>query len=325
MKSEKPVKILFLVPKSEFSDDQTKTINEVGGTSFVPSRTEMEIDEIVDIEPHCEILGADPDILGGFEKAENGRLTELINKLPDLKVVCLSSSDPNWIDKKLCAQRKIKVTNVPHFCDESIAEHTIGMIIGAAKKMFISDRREHQGKYVLEMGNEIKGKTLGIIGLGGIGTKVAEFGNVLGMNVIAWNRTPKNLANVKMHELNYVLENSDVLSLHIAWTKETRGFFSKDKIDKLKKNCIFVDSTNTFGTIVDEYALADALKQGRIATYVYEAEYPEKSPLYGIENAIYFKPFAWYTKEALERATEIWTDAIVAAAKGKFINEVELL
>lgn len=172
------------------------------------------------------------------------------------------------------------------------------------------------------MGQELKGKTLGVIGLGHIGERTAELGLAIGMKVIAWNRTKKQKKGIEMKSLNKVLTQSDAIAIHLSENKETKKFLSKEKIAKLKKGVIIANTADR--SLVDEQAMANALKSGKVDTYILEAENFNQLPLGGIEKAIFFKGFGWFTKEALERNKEIWVKNIEGIANSDPPNPINL-
>lgn len=196
----------------------------------------------------------------------------------------------------------------------------LGLLLALAKKIIVSDRRNQAGKYKLDLGVELKGKTLGVIGLGHIGSRVAELGLALDMKIVAYNRTPKTATTAGMKSLNQVLAEADMISINLAANDETKNFISREQIDKMKPGMMIVNLANR--KIVDETAIAAALKSKRVAAYAYEGEDLDSGPLAKIETAIGLKPFAWYTKEALANAAEIWTESILSLAKGKPINRI---
>jgi lactate dehydrogenase-like 2-hydroxyacid dehydrogenase len=313
------MKIAILCPKSEFIEKQREQMASFGEVVYTESREEYLLEDLKKLAEGAVILGADPDNLGGFEKAKE-RLTELMEILPELKGVALASTSYSWIDLDYCRKRSIVVTNVPHYSTESVAEHVLGLLISLAKKIIISDRRTQKGKYKLDMGFELKGKTLGIIGLGDIGLRVAELGNGIGMKVIAYNRSSKQVANVQMKPLSEVLAESDAISINVALNDETRDLISKEELSKVKDCVIIVNLAPR--EVVNEEAMAEALKSRKVASYAFEGEDLESGPLADVETAIGLKPFAWYTKEALDRAAEIWTKSILSIAKGNPVNVV---
>ena len=267
-----------------------------------------------------DIIGVDTDPLGGFEKAKE-KLTKIMASVPGLKGVCLSTTSFGWVDQDWCKKHKIPVSNIPGYSKESVAEQAIVFLLGAAKRIFISDRKTQKGKYELVQGFELKGKTLGIIGLGNIGSRVAELGTGIGMNVIAYNRSPKKMKGVKMVSLNQLLRESDMISLNATHEVSNNNMIGKSEIAKLKRGVIIVNTVDR--ELVGEKAMAQALKSGKVDTYVYEGEDLVHTPLAKLENAVGFKGFAWYTKEALENLYKIWVDNIVALAKGKPQNRVD--
>lgn len=313
------MKITILVPKTEFTKEQQQKVSELGEVVYTDSRREYSMEEFIGLAKDSEILGADPDNLGGFEKAKE-RLTQLMETLPNLKGVALTSTSFSWIDLDYCRKRNIVVTNVPHYSTESVAEHALGLLICLAKKIILTDRRTQKGEYKLDMSFELKGKTLGIIGLGDIGSRAVELGHAIGMKVIAYNRTPKQKENVEMKSLDEVLAESDAISIHLAHNDETNHFISTEQLDKMKDGVIIVNLASR--EIVNEQAMAEALKSGKVASYAYEGEDLESGPLSNIETAIGLKPFAWYTREAMDRAAEIFTNSITSIAKGNPINVV---
>lgn len=314
------MKITIFAPKIEFTAGQQRMLEGCGLVVYTKNRNECSLEKLKKLATSSEILGADPDILGGFEKAQSGRLTQLIESLPNLKGVALATTSIGWIDLGYCRKRGIVVTNVPHYSTESVAEHVLALLICLAKKIILTDRRTQKGQYKLDMGFELKGKTLGIIGLGHIGSRVAELGSAIGMRVIAYNRTPKQKENVEMKSLDEVLAESDALSINVAHKPETEHFISQKEISKMKKGVVIVNLAAR--EVVDEEAMAEAIKSGQVGSYVYEGDDLESGPLAKIETAIGLKGFAWYTKEALDRATEIWTNSIISIAQGKPINVV---
>jgi len=313
------MKIAVLVPKNEFLKEQQRRLSQLGQVIYVKSREEHALKKLIKLAKDSEILAADPDVFGGFEVAK-AKLTKLMKTLPKLKAVAFASTSFSWIDLDYCRERNIVVTNVPYYSTESVAEHALALLICLAKKIILTDRRTQQDKYKLDMGFELKGKTLGVIGLGNIGSRVAELGHGVGMKVIAYNRTPKEQKDVEMKSLNEVLTESDAISINLAHNEETRHLISKEQLAKVKKGAIIVNLAAK--EIVDEKAMAKALKSGKVASYAYEGEDLKSGSLSNVETAIGLKGFAWYTRDALDRAMEIWTNSIVSLVKGKPINVI---
>jgi len=184
------MKIVIFNPQSSFSSELQKKLSSLGKVTYTKTREELPLQKLLEMAKGSDIIGVDPDPLGGFEKAKE-KLTKIMESLPNLKGVCLSTTSFGWVDLEYAKKRKIPVSNVPGYSKESVAEQSIAFLLGSAKRIFISDRRTQKGKYELMRGFELKGKTLGVIGLGNIGSRVAELGIGIGMNVIAYNRSPR--------------------------------------------------------------------------------------------------------------------------------------
>lgn len=313
------MKIVIFNPKDSFTSDQQKQLSSLGEVTYTKTREALPMEKLLEMAKGADIVGCDPDPLGGFEKAKE-KLSKIIESLPNLKGVCLSTTSFGWVDLDLCKKRKISVSNIPGYSKESVAEQAIAFLLGASKRIFVSDRRTNKDKYFLDQGFELRGKTLGIIGLGSIGTATAELAKGIGMNVIAFNRSKKSVKGVKMVSLNELFKQSDAISLHTTHETANNNMIGKPEVAKMKKGVFIVNTVDR--ELVDEKAMAEALKSGKVDTYVYEGEDLIHTPLAKLENAIGFKGFAWYTKEALQNLYQIWTNNFVALAKGKPQNRV---
>ncbi len=313
------MKIVIFNPKDSFTSEQQKQLSSFGEIVYTKTREALPVEKLLDMAKGAEILGVDPDPLGGFEKAKE-KLTKVMESLSNLKGVCLSTTSFGWVDLEYAKKRKIPVSNVPGYSKESVAEQAIAFLLGAAKRIFVSDRRTQKDKYFLDKGFELRGKTLGIIGLGNIGGATADLANGMGMNVIAYNRSPKKMKDVKMVSLNQLLKQADAISLHTTHEEINNHMIGKTQLAKVKKGVIIVNTVDR--ELVNEKAMANALKSGKVDTYVYEGEDLVHTPLAKLENAIGFKGFAWFTKEALDNLYRIWISNLVALAKGKPQNRV---
>jgi lactate dehydrogenase-like 2-hydroxyacid dehydrogenase len=313
------MKIAIFVSKSRFTKNQISSLSKLGQVVFTEEKKELPLNKLLEISKSADIIAPDPDVFGGFEKAKNP-LTKAIESLPNLKGVCLSTTSFGWVDLDYCKKRKLPVCNVPGYSRESVAEHALALMLGLAKRIFVSDRDTQMGRFKIKMGFELKGKTLGIIGLGNIGSRVAELGLGIGMKVIAYNRTPMKKQGVIMKPINEVLSKSDVISLHTTHEDKNKHMISDAQIKKMKDGVIVVNTVDR--DLVDEKAMAKAIKSGKVYGYGYEGEDLVHTPLVNVSNAIGIKGFAWFTKEALENLHQIWTDNIIALAKGAPRNRV---
>lgn len=304
----------------DFSKEQQEKLQSIAEVIYTKDRNEYPLKELIHMVKGSSILMVDPDNLGGFEKAKEV-LVKIMEALPSLRGITLDTTDVGWVDLNYCKKRGIIVCNLPSKVQtQTIAEYTIALIFGLAKRIFISDRRYQKGTFQLEPGVELKGKTLGIIGLGNIGSKVAELGSSLGMKIIAHNRSSKTKKGVQMKKLEELLLTSDVISIHATHSVENRHMVGEPQLKLVKRGVLLVNTADR--ELVDEHALAKAIKSGQIAGYAYEGEDLVNTPLANLDQAIGLKAIGWYTKEALERVFETWIENTLALAQGRPKNVV---
>ena len=313
------MKIAIFLAQSRFTSEQQKKLADLGQVVYVKDKKELSFDEILKFTEGSNIIVPDPTPFGGFEKAKP-ILMKLIESLPSLKGICLSTTSFGWIDLDYCKKRNLPVSNVPGYSKESVAEHALALLFCLAKKIIVLDRKTREGKYLSETGTELKGKTLGIIGLGSIGSRVAELAIGVGMKAIANDVFSKNMKGVEMKSLDEVLTEADFISLHTTHEDKNKNLINKNQITKMKEGVIIVNTVDR--DLVNEQDMAEALKSGKVSSYAYEAEDLENTPLAKLDNAVGLKGFAYYTKEALANLFQIVTDNILALAKGTPQNRV---
>ena len=254
-----------------------------------------------------------PRILNGYEIALDDHSympTDLVAQCPQLKhIVFLGTGAASYMNVDELKSRGVSVHTIKGYGDTAVAEHTIALMFAAARDVARMDREVRGGIWTPQEGVQLFGKTLGVIGLGGIGSEVARMGKGLGMDVIGWNRTRR--AGVTLVDIDTLLAKSDVVSLNLVLNDETRGFLSKERIARMKPGAILVNTAR--GALVDEGALLDALKSGHIrhaGLDVFHAE-PLKadSPLTKLPNVTLTSHAAFRTLEAsmtlLRRAIDI--------------------
>ncbi|NQU82450.1 MAG: hydroxyacid dehydrogenase [Parcubacteria group bacterium] len=201
------------------------------------------------------------EILCGFVWSEIDK--KVIDRLSKLKFIVTMSTGFDHIDLSACKGRGIKVSNVPFYGENTVAEHTFALILALSRKIYESVERTKQGDFTLDglQGFDLKGKTIGIIGLGHIGRKVAEIASGFGMQIVASD--PKkdlkfaNKLKIKYKTLDYLLSNSDIISLHAPYSKETHHLISKKNISRIKKGALLINTAR--GGLVDAEALIMAL------------------------------------------------------------------
>ena len=227
---------------------------------------------------------------------------DFLDACPNLKMLSIAFTGLDHIDMEECQHRGIKVMNAAGYSTEAVAELAIAMMIDVYRKVRENDiiTRECQRKGIMP-GREIGGKTIGIIGMGNIGQRVAKIANAFGCKVLAWNRTPKTVEGVTFVDKETLLKEADIVTLHIALNNETRDFITEKDFALMKPSAILINTAR--GPIVNEMALTNALKNNIIAgaaTDVYGTEPPLKkgNPLFDAPNLIMLPHIGFATEEA---------------------------
>lgn len=281
--------------------DAIKLLEEAGiQVVYKEYPSEKELSELV----------VDVDIL--FVRSKPLVTAEVISKAEKLKIIARAGVGLDNIDVKAAEAKKIKVINTPEAPTRSVAELTIGLMLAVARKIAYSDRKIREGRWVKKEaeGVELKGKTLGIIGFGRIGREVAVIASRgLGMKILYYDvyraspEIEKELGATYV-DLKTLVKESDVITIHVPLTPETKGLISEDLLRLMKKNAILINTSR--GGVVDTKALIKALKEGWIAGAgldVYEEEpLPPNHPLTELDNVVLTPHIGASTEEAQERA-----------------------
>jgi D-3-phosphoglycerate dehydrogenase len=189
--------------------------------------------------------------------------TEVARQCKGLKhVVFLGTGARSYMNPDELNELGMSVHLIKGYGDTAVAEAAIALMWAAARGIAQMDREMRAGNWLREDGMQLTDKTLGLIGFGGIASEVARIATGSGMKVIAWNRTPKTHAGVEFVELDTLLKQSHVVSLHLLLNDETRGFINRERIAQMKPGMIFVNTARA--AIVDETAMIEALRSGHI-------------------------------------------------------------
>lgn len=194
---------------------------------------------------------------------------KIINKLKNARAIVTRSTGYDHIDLKECRKRKILVINTPYYGQNTVAEHTFALILALSRKITESVEKTKDRDFSLEglQGFDLKGKTLGIVGMGNIGSHVARIAKGFEMNVIAYNKhRHQKLAKklgFKYVDFDNLLKNSDIITLHVPFSKETYHLINKKNVSKIKKGAYLINTSR--GEVVDTGALIKALNEKILA------------------------------------------------------------
>jgi glyoxylate reductase len=245
-----------------------------------------------------------------------------LDLLPDLRLVANYGVGYDTVDVAACRERGIAVTNTPGVLDAAVADLTLALILACRRHLvesdrFVRERRWREGWARPELlGRDLAGSTLGLVGMGRIGTEVARRAEAFGMRVVHHRRSD----GLALEEL---LAKADVVSLHVPLTPETRGLISRARLARLQDGATLINTAR--GAIVDEDALVDELVSGRISAgldvFANEPSVPER--LLGLPNVVLAPHIASATVETRAAMTRVLVDNVLAFLRGEPLpNEV---
>lgn len=260
--------------------------------------------------------------------------TELLDACPTIKLICVLATGYNVVDCDAAAARGIPVCNVPDYATASVAQFTFSLLLELCNRIGHHDKLVHDGVWSAcssfcfwdtpQM--ELQGKTFGIIGFGRIGRAVGAIAKAMGMRVIAYNRSrhPEGEKIAEYVDFDYLLQQSDIISLHCPLTQENAGLINKETLSKIKNGAILINTAR--GGLLDEAAVADALRCGKLAGAAVDVVSQEPilstNPLLSAPNCIITPHMAWAPIETRQRILDCTVASIRAYLDGKPINTV---
>ena len=263
-----------------------------------------------------------PAILGGAEIGvvdHTALPTAIAKQCTGLKhVVFLGTGARSYMNPDELAELGVSVHLIKGYGDTAVAESAIALMWASARVLAQMDREMRAGNWLREDAMQLTGKTLGLVGFGGIAAEVARIAKGAGMRVIAWNRSPKQHPGVEFVPLDGLLADSHVVSIHLLLNDETRGFITREKIAAMRPGVILVNTAR--GAIVDEAAMIEALKSGHIrhaGLDVFNIEpLPKDHPLTKIPNVTLSAHSAFRTPEASENLIQAAWEHCRRVARG---------
>jgi len=257
---------------------------------------------------------------------------DIISSCPNLRYIGVLATGYNVVDIACAKENGITVTNVPGYASQSVAQHTMALLLELTNRVGLHAVSVENGiwtkspdfSYQLAPLSDLDGKTIGIVGCGSIGKAVARMANAFGMRVLAYTRTPFESDFITCCDFDTLLAESDVITLHCPLTSDNAKMINADAIAKMRQGAFLINTAR--GGLVDESALADALKTGKLGgaavDVVSEEPIRKDNPLLGCPN-LYITPHnAWASKEARQRLLDIATNNIKQFIAGKPVNVV---
>ena len=266
--------------------------------------------------------------LRGFQaliaNRERTRFTkELLEQLPDVRIIAQTGNHAYHIDLAAARERGIVVAKASGGFCTGAAELTIGLAIALMRHIPACDQAVKSGRWAAPTGRELHGKTLGIVGLGRVGSHVARIANAFGMRVVSWSRSSDPAAaaaaGAMSVELDELLQTADVVSVHATLSPESRGLLDARRLGLMKPSAVLINTAR--GPIVEESALVNALAEGRIAGAaldVFDTEpLPADHPLTKLPNVLLTPHIGWPTDKMYEQFATAAADALIAFMDGK--------
>lgn len=294
-----------------FIDDQAKKLEGLGHELNVYDKnSNPEIQAI-------QTKDADAIILANMPLSEKA-----VKEAEQLKFIDVAFTGVDHIPVKLAKEKGIAISNASGYATEAVAELCMGFIFDMLRQVKQTEKSLREGgtKAGFE-GNLLQSKTVGLVGAGAIGKLLAKYLKAFGVRVIAYNRSKIEDENIdEQLPLKDVLRQSDIVSLHVPLTEETKNLIGKDELALMKKSAFLINTAR--GGVVDEKALAEALKNNDIAgaavdVFKVEPPLPEDAPLLDAPNAILTPHIAFYSKESMEKRAQIVFDNLYSWLEGK--------
>jgi phosphoglycerate dehydrogenase-like enzyme len=288
--------------------------------------------ELGDVRHFDTLAGTEAALLERIRDAEivvnirsSAKFTaEVMESCQNLGLISIWGTGTDNVDLGAAARRGVAVTNTPGVSAFSVAEHALALMLAVARDIPAQDRAMRNRQWPRAGGIELRGKTLGVIGLGAIGRRFAELGRAIGMRVIAWTMHPRAEAGLEQTGLDELLRTSGVVSLHVRLSAETRHMIGARELGLMKPTAILVNTAR--GAVVDEAALVQALTARQIAGAgldVFAVEpLPSGHPLAELPNVVLSPHSAGITPEALNAGLQMAVDNVRAFLRGRPVNLV---
>ena len=249
---------------------------------------------------------------------------EIFQSCPRLRLISVWGTGTDNVDLLAAKRHGVTVTNTPDVSAFSVAEHALALMLAVARTLPAQDAATRAGSWPRGQGMELRGKTLGIIGLGAIGRRFAQLGAAIGMRVIAWTMHPNPALGFELVEFDDLLRTSDVVSMHLRLSPETQGMIGAPQLRLMKPSAFFVNTAR--GKIVDEAALIEALDTKQISGAGLDVFATEPLPaghkLTKLSNVVLTPHSAGITPEALEAGLNLAVENVFSFLAGRPANTV---
>lgn len=306
------MEVYVIGKKKDFTNEQIERLEKIGNLNFIEEKHDMYNSEYVKSKED-KIIALDPDFTDW--KFPN----DLIDKIQNLKGICLMTTSYSYIDLEFCSKKNIIVTNVPKYSTDSVAEYACFLMMSIARKLPLqikNDLKEDFSSKYIQM--QVKGKKTAIVGLGSIGTRIAEILDGIGMDVIYWSRKSRN-DKFEYKELSEIFKTADFIFPTFSVNEATKEIITDELINSMKNTSSIVSIIGT--DIFNTDLIFNKVKNNELYGFAFEESNSDLNNYEG--NIMVTSPYAWYTKEALENCIEIWVQSIEGINAGEVVNQVK--
>lgn len=305
--------IYITYERSFFTEKQIENLSKYAKLIFLEGYFDLDSAEYLKDDEE-KILMADPEWYHWNLRKDH------ISKIKNLKAICINTTAFDWIDGEYCNNNGIIVTHTPKYSTDSVAEYAIFLMMCLAKKLPIQIKTNYKMEYNHEMLNtEIRGKTVGIIGLGTIGTRIAELCSNLGMKVIYWSKNKKENSYQRV-EVDEIFKKADYIIPTFATNDETRKLITDERIEMMSGNNLINIIINPVEIYNHNLVLEKAGKNE--IGYAFEI-YDDKTLNDFKGNVMATAPYSFYTKESIDRLVELWCNNTIGILNNNLQNVVK--
>lgn len=304
------MEIYFISFDKYFNQEQLKMLKKLGKVIFLDSQDKLENPPFFKSKEE-KIIAISPSF------CEYTFTNNTINKIPNLKALCLYTTTTHYIDVEHCRRKGIIVTNTRNYATEAIAEYMMFLMMCVLRKLPLQIKYGKQEFSDFFLQGQTKGKTVGIVGLGNIGSKIAENCTQLDMKVCYWSYQNRD-DRYKFLSLKELFSKCDIIFNMLVINDKSKTFITDDMLRSMKQSAIFVSGTSTY--IHNHDLVLDMVRKNQI--YGYALEQSNKTIKDYMGNVMVTSEYGWFTKEAKQKRVQLWLDCIKGVIDEKPINLV---
>lgn len=304
--------------RSTLTADDAGWLESIADATFLSRNGPMSIDDAVSSFRHADIVAVTPKVAPDFDRV-------LLNALPGMRGVVLHATGYDFLNIRALERHGVALSVLPDYSTTSVAEHTLGMILSMSRRIHLgNDRSRGRVPDTISLrGHELAGRTLGIIGCGRIGSRVARFGAAFGMTVLAHDIDPQPVREVDYVGRDQLLAHSDVVTLHCPIEFGAPPMIGAGEIARMRRGSLLVNSSRT--GLVDAEAVVASIRSGHLRGYALDDAVlggPAVADLLEQGRILQTGHSAWWSDEVLARGARMWAEHIAAMVEGRPLDLV---